>query len=429
MPPPCSPKYHADLVRERNLLSNLSRCLLETMRSASFLPSNPNSPAPAGSSPDILIDLANARNGHDGSLRNSDDGIMAAVSIALLGSFATENRGRGDSARLDAEIDKLLRYYEKSTHLLNQNSLIEKTAALVPPTLDPAHTVLSHRRYGVCVSDLKCVLNVDGMARHFASIPLEGSLEKGDIDHLRTVRPKDEQVDLSGKFCDCALEDWIKTLSLAQNMDGQMWRPWVKGHVDSEPRGWVGAFNTSISLSSLFERLLNWDDDDDSPIKAAKDEVRLLSCVELTYYTLTVGLHNWQRSEMLSYLPTPPPDDLPHPKVKKYAAAPASLPFPTVAINCGGLEGRGPLAMAAIPLPQIAVWSFHLPLHRFVAACIRELVRRQDRPEDGGACSRKKGGLQELLQMFAEGNTDVSRLHQHALLFRGLMEFPVIVVS
>ena len=49
-----------------------------------------------------------------------------------------------------------------------------------------------------------------------------------------------------------------QTLSLAQNMDRQMWRPNGKGHVETEPKGWVPAFNTSISLSSLFERLLSW---------------------------------------------------------------------------------------------------------------------------------------------------------------------------
>ena len=42
-------------------------------------------------------------------------------------------------------------------------------------------------------------------------------------------------------------------------MDAQMWRSFNMGHVESEHRGWVGAFNTSISLGSVFERLLNWE--------------------------------------------------------------------------------------------------------------------------------------------------------------------------
>jgi hypothetical protein len=76
----------------------------------------------------------------------------------------------------------------------------------------------------------------------------------------------------------------IKTLALAQNMDGQMWRSWTQGHVETEPKGWVGAFNASISLGSLFERLLNWEDSDPSAISITDciTPVRLLSCVELT---------------------------------------------------------------------------------------------------------------------------------------------------
>jgi hypothetical protein len=50
-----------------------------------------------------------------------------------------------------------------------------------------------------------------------------------------------------------------QTLTLGQAMDAQMWRAFNLGHIESEHRGWVGAFNTSISLGSVFERLLNWD--------------------------------------------------------------------------------------------------------------------------------------------------------------------------
>ena len=140
-------------------------------------------------------------------------------------------------------------------------------------------------------------------------------------------------------------------------MDGQMWRPCTKGHVETEPKGWVGAFNASISLSSLSERLLNWDDEDPPPISNCN--TRLLSCAGLTHYALTVGIHQWQRSEMLSYRPTHAPSLKPNPKVYAYALSPASLPFSTVA-SCHGSA----MAMAALPLSQISVWSFHLPLHR-----------------------------------------------------------------
>lgn len=58
----------------------------------------------------------------------------------------------------------------------------------------------------------------------------------------------------------CAqLKSFGQTLSLAQNMDAQMWRSYQIGHTESEHRGWVGAFNTTISLGSVYERLLNWE--------------------------------------------------------------------------------------------------------------------------------------------------------------------------
>ena len=90
-----------------------------------------------------------------------------------------------------------------------QKYLLERTAALVPPTLDPAHIVLSHRRYSVCISDLKCVLNVDGMARHFASFPIDKELPKPSsvgADYF-TTRSRN---DLSDDDIGCALDDWIQ---------------------------------------------------------------------------------------------------------------------------------------------------------------------------------------------------------------------------
>ena len=206
----------------------------------------------------------------------------------------------------------------------------------------------------------------------------------------------------------------LQTLTLAQQMDGQRWRPWAKGHVETEVKGWVGAFNASISLSSLFDKVLNWDDDHPSPIVNNR-HVQLLSCVELTFYTLTAGLHPWQRSAMIAYCPTKSPYG--QPKVPDYCLSPASLPYSTVAAACGAA-----LAMVALPLPQIAIWSFHLPLHRFTATCIRELSCRHVTDSDG---------ISKLLEMFALpiSKDASSKLCSNALLFRGLMEFPAIVIS
>ena len=236
------------------------------------------------------------------------------------------------------------------------------------------------------------MLNVVGMARHFASVPCKG-----------------------GDDVPSALNSWIKTLSLAQNMDGQCWKDYSQAHVERENSNWVGAFNTSISLGSLYERLLKWEDSDPSPIDNCVTPVKLLSCADLCYYTLTKGVDKWQRGEMLSCLPTPAPSSM---KVD-HALKPASLPFSTVASAHGT-----PLAMTALPLSQLEPFSFHLPLHRFAAACAREVSRRTDH----------NGGLLKLIDKFRVNSnaSDEAREKQRRkndLLFRGMMEFPIIVLS
>lgn len=119
---------------------------------------------------------------------------------------------------------------------------------------------------------------------------------------------------------------------------------------------------------------------------------------------------------MLSYRSTP------HPcctvNVPPHVLCPAALPLSTVACAHGTN-----VAMAALPLSQIQMWSFHLPLHRFAAACVREVSRRSGH-----------GGIADLLRMFEvpkdHNNPQTrSQLRQNSLLFRGIMEFPVIVLS
>jgi len=351
---------------------------------------------------------------------------LTAAALAILGYFAFA--GGDENAillELDSEISDILRsangdagggdsrYHGRSalsrrgregrSISATSNQLSDfgnrfNDVALVPPTLNPNHHVLTNRRYSPCISDLKCVLNVAGMARHFAALPMDES---------------------PGTYC--ALDDWISTLTVAQMMDGQMWRSWAQGHVETEPKGWVGAFNASISLGSLFERLLLWEDTDPTPIGiGCATPVRLLSCVELTHYTLTTGVHRWQRLVMLSYRPSPPPS--PGSPVQVHSLCPASLPFSTVAVAHGS-----PLAMAALPLAQTKTWSFHLPLHRFVSTCIREVCRR------GGGNLGDSGGIEDLLKKFhiedIQSKDGMSKLRLNALLFRGLMEFPTIVLS
>ena len=253
-------------------------------------------------------------------------------------------------------------------------SLLEtlRVAALPSRTLNPNHFVLTHRRYSPCISDLKCVLNVKGMPRLFAN--------------------------LGNTF----LQDWISALALGQMMDPQLWRDWSEGHIEMEVRGWVGAFNASISLGSLFERLLSWDDDDPSPIKDPDSPLskNLLSCVDLTLHVLVAGVATWQDSETSSYRATPYTASL-----EPYIRRPASLPFSTVAAKHGSV-----LAFRALPMSQKTPFSFHLPLHRFVAACLREVGLRPT-------------GMSSLLAKLS------AKLGDPHSMFLGLMEFPLFVLS
>jgi len=235
---------NTDLVKERNLLSNLSRCLLETLRSASFVPGTPGAPPPAGS----FLDAMNDRNNEIIAPSSS----LTATVLALLGFFGQLEEGEDVNVNaerlqhLDSEIEDLLlhgglgtgddsnvgggdsRHHGHTTSVAgghnsslqndsregsqryNARDLLERTSALVPPTLAPAHIVLSHRRYSVCISDLKCVLNVDGMSRHFASFPIVVDEEhNGGSKHHQSMRGSSVDY-LVNKGASCALDDWIK---------------------------------------------------------------------------------------------------------------------------------------------------------------------------------------------------------------------------
>eukprot|EP00934_Nitzschia_sp_Nitz4_P008391 Nitzschia sp. Nitz4//scaffold194_size40385//22916//30332//NITZ4_007530-RA/size40385-processed-gene-0.16-mRNA-1//-1//CDS//3329540334//8381//frame0 len=253
-------------------------------------------------------------------------------------------------------------------------SLLQTLKVAASPRLNPDHSVMTHRRYSPCISDLKCVLNVKGMPRLFAS--------------------------LTGTF----LQDWIAALSLGQLMDPQIWREYELGHVEQEVKGWVGAFNASISLGSLFERLLTWDDNDPSPIRDPDSPLNanLCSCVELTLHILVHGISKWQLVEMETYKPTPFAAAM-----KQFQRCTASLPFSTLAAKRGSV-----LAFSALPMSQMTPFSFHLPLHRFVAACLREVCLRPN-------------GMDQLQALLASSLSP----EDHNSLFMGLMEFPVLVLS
>ena len=90
-----------------------------------------------------------------------------------------------------------------------QHQYLKEFTATAPPTLDPSHIVLSHRRYNVCISDLKCILNVNGMARHFASLPVVVTgKHKG---HFVSITARANLGERCEQNQDCgALDDWIR---------------------------------------------------------------------------------------------------------------------------------------------------------------------------------------------------------------------------
>ena len=71
---------------------------------------------------------------------------------------------------------------------------------------------------------------------------------------------------------------------------------WHKDMLNRKVEDGSESFNASISLGSLFERLLSWDDSDASPIDPSQSPLarNLLSCVELNIHLLQQGLGKWQ---------------------------------------------------------------------------------------------------------------------------------------
>jgi hypothetical protein len=127
---------------------------------------------------------------------------------------------------------------------------------------------------------------------------------------------------------------------------------------------------------------------------------------------MTNGLYSWQRSEMLSYQPSE------HGQFSSlsdqlHSYSPAALPYCTIASNRGTA-----LASRALPISQVRPWSFHLPLHRFVASCLREVALR---PTDGN------GSINSLIRMLGSLGDEGGKKGQ--MLFEGLVEFPLAVLA
>lgn len=127
---------------------------------------------------------------------------------------------------------------------------------------------------------------------------------------------------------------------------------------------------------------------------------------------MTNGLFSWQRSEMLSYHPSEHDQTLSL-SDQMHSYCPSALPYSTIASNRGTA-----LASRALPISQVRPWSFHLPLHRFVASCLREVALR---PADGD------GSINTLIAMLKSLGVEGEKKRQ--ILFQGLAEFPLAVLA
>ena len=256
--------------------------------------------------------------------------------------------------------------------------------------LDITHSIVTHRRYMPPISDLKCVLNVPGIAHLFSSIPRSMTFSNAKV-----------------KNC---LDAWIDTLSLTQNMDLQKWRTHDEGHVRVESTSWITAFNLSISLGSLFERLLLWKDEDCHPEKISDSySMTFLNAVELTQYVLISGVDVWQRAEINGI------GSVSFDQKTSELQSLTYLPMSKAAINHGC-----PLGIYTLPVSQEDSWSFHLPLYRFLSACLKEVARRPYQID-----GRNYGFDRLLVNLKRSMNSQVKL----ELLFNGLLEFPTIILS
>jgi len=210
--------YVEDLVKERDLLGCLVRSLFRTMSVAS---------------------KKNAGLMNDSSMQRCSS-TSPSWTINMI-HHAIDDFINPLGARSPSQWRSLFARDEGREEQYDSNNI---TATRLNTTLDPLHHILFHRRYSPCVSDLKCVLNVPGVSRLFSALP-------------NTKFEEDSQASPYNK--PCLLDAWINLLSICQNMDRQRWRREEEGHIEQEPRDWVGAFNADIAIGSLFERLLAWE--------------------------------------------------------------------------------------------------------------------------------------------------------------------------
>ena len=152
-------------------------------------------------------------------------------------------------------------------------------------------------------------------------------------------------------------------------------------------------------------------DDESLPIIGSSYKNKeTFTIVDLTHHIMVNFLATWQEIERRNYPSTsfgPTTDCCP----------PCCLPMSTIAYNSGS-----PLVMEALPLPQTKSWSFHLPLHRFVAACLREVARRDKTIRSNGFGEIE---IEKLLTRITQSES----VNGAMKLYTGLMEYPIIVFA
>ena len=266
-----------------------------------------------------------------------------------------------------------------------RETLQQATTANSTATMNPNHIVLSHRRYQPCITDIMYALNVQGIKRIMASP--------------------------SGTF----LPPFLDALSLGQFMDSQIWRHWDLGHVEQEELGWYGAFNWIITTGGIVERLMWWKDDEECPESLSSSIGNLPSCIDVTFNTLISSIDKWQTFEMQKPKPSYFYDSADNIARNGHQLSPLSLPYSTVATNHGCSTAIAPKWLVTQSTP----FSLHLPLHRFLASCLRELSLRPNG-------TRK--GVDELLRRLRSAGAN-GELSSSSLLFHGLTEVPSFVAS
>jgi hypothetical protein len=205
--------------------------------------------------------------------------LLQRLTSALLNTLKVALRKR---------VRKIMTFHNASSSASATHQVI-----LYEEVLDTEQPVLMQRRYSPCISDIKCVLNVQGMPRLFASM---------------------------------SLFTFLQTLTLAQGMDKQSWRNWSMHHVETDARGWVGAFNCSISLGSIYERMLSWNDDSTNAdsIMGFSGKTKLLTCSEICAATWC-AISKWQKCEVKYYRSTGN-----SPTLHSYECSSAALPYSKV---------------------------------------------------------------------------------------------------